>query len=538
MQSLRLFQIRFLLSAYSTATTLLLVAGTSFAQTSIQASVPAAFSGTVPCSNVTGAISMDLTASETGQLASYLSGKFGPVSNVRLVVDTCKANLTGAWDLAGTGPYLWDQPIGSVFGLSFISSTPSYGYIDIMNGGTAFEVDPPGSNLVESGVPPGIPAPTFAGSFAFSKSLSVPIGSQLTMQASAGILGYYNYMPYVVGSWSFTVSANYVCSYQTKTFQQYIADAVNATLKAGQTDDENAADAYSWIIELRSSDAQTSSSNLPLRDAEYFLRGYRGAFVTGTVLPNFSDWQNELYDRGGPIGLLFYNGLKILKGDGIAGAGNFPATPPGGASANLLGWLLGLGGKSLAEAVQSIQNPGPMPKTPSFNEDTPTLPDLQIPLTIEDQTATAVNVAAFYVNTPFPGTISWYDPSLAKGYAWSVYGNRFASVKLSTAWTANLTDIKVSFLTFSFPLSADGTFNFLSVAPTGVDSFVITGTPISTATPDLSIGFSFISAGETLLSSASGDFHPLSAGGGTPIANAGTDQTAEEGSIVTLVHQV
>jgi len=188
---------------------------------------------------------------------------------------------------------------------------------------------------------------------------------------------------------------------------------------------------------------------LPLRDAEYFLRGYRGGLVTGRVLPSFSNWQNELYDRGGPLGLLFYNGLKILKGDGIAGAGNLLATPPGGASANLVGWL-GLGGKGLAAAVQTIQNLGPLPKTPSFDETAPTSPDLQIPFNIENQAATPVDVSAFYVNAPFPGIMSWYDPSPAKGYAWSVYGNRFASLQLSRQWSLSLTDIRANLVAKSW----------------------------------------------------------------------------------------
>jgi hypothetical protein len=177
-----------------------------------QVLVPFTFTGNVTSSSSTSNTLVDLTSSEQTQLASYLSGQLGQVTSIGLLVTSGTATLTGSWVPVPNSTYSWDHSIGSQFGIGFASSTPSYGTIDAMAAYTTFQVDPTGPNLVESGVPPGIPTPPFPGNVSFTKTLSVPVGSQLTMSASAESLGY-NYMPYVAGSWSFTVSGDYVVDY-------------------------------------------------------------------------------------------------------------------------------------------------------------------------------------------------------------------------------------------------------------------------------------------------------------------------------------
>ena len=71
MNFLHLFRTRCFLLAYCIAAILFLIAGTSLAER--QVSVPVTFSGTVPASSGTEAISMDLTSSETKQLAFILT---------------------------------------------------------------------------------------------------------------------------------------------------------------------------------------------------------------------------------------------------------------------------------------------------------------------------------------------------------------------------------------------------------------------------------------------------------------------------------
>jgi hypothetical protein len=507
MDSLPHFRIRIFVFACCISTTLFLIVRTSLAQNSVEALVPLKFTGNVASSSVVGTTSMDLTSSEGKQLASYLSGKLGQVTSIGLLLETGTATLTGSWAPVPNVTYSWDHSIGSQFGISFQSSTPSYGVIDTIVSGTTFEVDPPGPNLVESGVPPGIPTPPFSASFSFSKPLSVPVGSQLTMEASAESLGY-SYMPSVAGSWSFTVSGNCFCSYQPKTFQQYILDALQATYGSGATDEQNASDAYSnYIIPLRNTDAATASTNLALRDAEYLLRGYRGALLTiQNQTQGLSDSLiNDLYDSGGPFGLLIYNGLKIIKGSSIAGAGQLPATPPGGAAANLTGWLLGSLGLSIQQVAQTIQAPNyqfAAPKGPSNNSNAPTLPDLQFDVNILQHPE---HIEGFYMSVPQAGSASWFDPGIAKAYAWSVYGNRFAALQLSNQFRLDFTNIELSFLNYSVSLDAAGAFDFLNFVAGGVDSFLLIGTPDSNVTGNLSLGLTFVSSGETLVSSVYGD---------------------------------
>jgi hypothetical protein len=189
-----------------------------------QVSVPVTFSGTVPSSSGVKVISipMNLNSPQTNQLTpltSYINGNIGQATSIVLVLDTGKAILSGDWTPAATSPqYLWDHPIGSAFGIGFNSTIPSYGLVDAVASGARFEVDPPVPLVAESGVPPGIPTPSFSANFSFNKPLFVPVSSQLTltMEASAESLGY-NYMPYVAGSWSFTVTGNYVINYIPNT---------------------------------------------------------------------------------------------------------------------------------------------------------------------------------------------------------------------------------------------------------------------------------------------------------------------------------
>jgi hypothetical protein len=69
----------------------------------------------------------------------------------------------------------------------------------------------------------------------------------------------------------------------------------------------------------------------------------------------------------------------------------------------------------------------------------------------------------------------------------------------------DFTNIELSFLNYSVSLDAAGAFDFLNFVAGGVDSFLLIGTPDSNVTGNLSLGLTFVSSGETLVSSVYGD---------------------------------
>jgi hypothetical protein len=295
-------------------------------------------------------------------------------------------------------------------------------------------------------------------------------------------------------SGTFTVSGTIdtVQQYQAKTTQQYVQDAISAN--PGASDFATANNGIDDIITLRQTSAGTSSQNLELRDAEYFLRGYSGGLALFNGESYTSNWFNELANQASPISTAIYSGIKLLHPNGgIAGPGQLPSTPPGGYGANLSGWISGVEGNSLSNAVNGLSSP-PVPQQPSSSPDQPLPP-------LSSTSLGGLNVNSYDVS-PSPSAISYFDPPTSSDDAFSVVGNTITGFVIPQKFGGQTFQYSTG---SGFQSVAAGQFVNLNSTPsvTAIDIHSDQGLPVG-----FDVGLQFASGSETLVTELN-DVMPL-----------------------------
>lgn len=166
------------------------------------------------------------------------------------------------------------------------------------------------------------------------------------------------------GTWSLAnILATGSQVYEAKSTAGYVSDAVLFNQVGGDRSSTRAQAGYSDVIGLRQTSSETSSGNLSLRDAEYYLRGYSGGalfreFSQGTPIninagndPWTAVFANLIFDGSAVVGgVSAYNRVKVAlaaMGRNIGGSNSLPATPPGGGEANSVGFTNGFQGSTI-----------------------------------------------------------------------------------------------------------------------------------------------------------------------------------------------
>jgi hypothetical protein len=101
------------------------------------------------------------------------------------------------------------------------------------------------------------------------------------------------------GTWTVTGSATVKQTYDPLTAGEYLREAVAAAPGIAPPDAnsyELAAAAADFLLQLRETSDATSSQNLPLRNAEYAMRGFAGTQLGLLDFKSGADLSNE----GGP----------------------------------------------------------------------------------------------------------------------------------------------------------------------------------------------------------------------------------------------
>jgi hypothetical protein len=337
------------------------------------------------------------------------------------------------------------------------------------------------------------------------------------------------------GTFGFRVSGLLARTYQAKSRNQYIYDALVANRSSNLTDGEIAQRAYSEIFsELREFDAETSNKNLELRGAEYFLRDYRGVVDYYSTNFDLLNLANELGDRGGPLALVVYNAVKKVKGSSIGGAGALPASPPGGLDDALDGFSYGTQGYTVDDLIRLFDPANPQPRvrskdTKSFDVLHPTLGVTGKQLTVDGEEI-SLSLFGFDVSASdgliylspnhVAGTLN--DPVTAralavsglseptneashpKTYGFSISDNLFTEVVFVADEASQLGHVEINFLDRSFLLTSGQVFSFAPFADLfggGLDAFSIGGPNFGAS--NIVFGLGFLNDGEALVGIAS-----------------------------------
>lgn len=306
----------------------------------------------------------------------------------------------------------------------------------------------------------------------------------------------------VAGTWNVEIGGYYNRSYISRPTTDYYVEALTLAKQQypGASDGEIAQRSYEDLISLRQTDPATSSQNIELQHAEYFLRGYRGATVLLNPLLyplDYTNLMNEIGDRGGPNSLLIYNGIKTVKNffnHNISGDGNLPAAPVGGGDANLDGYLRGLRFDSVDQLISNPSNLD-LHQAPSKLPTQGLKPLSSTNVHVESDTYTTNN---FYFKESADGSLEYFDPEASTLYAWSVFGNRFKRLGIPVEF-ANAIHLDLGFLSYEVDVTGLTTFDFTSYAPEGVDSFLFEVTTDGAAIAEPNFGFAFTTVGDTML---------------------------------------
>ena len=259
------------------------------------------------------------------------------------------------------------------------------------------------------------------------------------------------------------------------------------------TDEEIAQSAISSVITAREQSALTSSKNLALRDAEYFFRGYLG----GLQLHNHhsgNDLANGVANRLSPISTAVYNAKKALTSAlGVKlKPDELPGTPPGGYDANVFGWARGLIGEPLSNVVTDFAAKQPGTQTPATDEAAPLAP-------LTQARGDGNGVAVFALRPALGGVVSYFDPTPADNYGFSVQNNTITGILIPTS-------VSTSPVTVSIPGQTPVTvtpgtlFDLTTLVPDGVTALAVSGDFSAGANP--SFGFTFSQDNETLVAEA------------------------------------
>lgn len=344
--------------------------------------------------------------------------------------------------------------------------------------------------------------PNLLTSYNFGKRSGVAIsGGNIPVSATGSYVGVGNFS----GAYSFSGQITATIAYNPFTAKEYIREAVafaRANQDPGISNYDTANLAISYIDNLRESSPETSGQNEQLRNAEYALRGYAGAYgskagnlVSGS---SYKDFVNNIFNVGGPYALPYYNAWKAFKqhnGSDINPSG-LPATPPGGLGANLEGAAFGAKGRSLEDLANNYSNTNqkdsPTP-TASVDLSAPTLPDYKGVISIGPDNYT---VASFSF-TPLAAQTSFFDPLTSTVLAYAAYGNSISDIILPPQ--SGITEpigLQIGDKTFSL---VPGQLLDLSLLgfKDGIDTLLLLGLPLGI--PDFTIGFRFVDAAPTLL---------------------------------------
>lgn len=322
--------------------------------------------------------------------------------------------------------------------------------------------------------------------------LGGPIGISVVGTVTPGLTG-------ATGDWILNGRAQVRQDYEPRTLSEYVVDA--ARRAAGGTDAERAYLGYNDVISLRGFDAVTSSQNLALRDAEYFLRGYYGgAESVGTFwADSLAGGADELASKAGPVASTVYLAMKAIAqamGRNVAGDGELPASPVGGWDANFVGYLAGWYGVPLESAAYL----GPAIYGAIEASTDPAHASLpQASIQDIDGELDLFNLLAGQA-----GTTYFVDPRVAEVIAYGVVGNAFTGFTLPI--DAPVDHVLVEFLDQRRLLHRGESVDFTDFAEDGVARFALTGLPMrEPGGPAFVAGLSFAASGPLLLAVAATD---------------------------------
>lgn len=258
------------------------------------------------------------------------------------------------------------------------------------------------------------------------------------------------------------------------------------------------------IIPLRETSDATSSQNLNLRDAEYFLRGYSGG-VRSRTGDSSTDGSNVDFKNAFFNTYVLYSapGYALIKAPQSADGSEeeLAGTPVGGVDISRLGWVQGAAGL----------NPDPTADAISFSDllalalgdeaqsdvagvdENVTPDDAQRPTFTTQDGQLNVNLFLF---TAAEDVMRYFDPESADEYAYAVDGNLFVSILLPSG--QGFSEFTLSFGELSLDLEVDQEFFFTDFLADGADSFALSNFngPIQN---DLVVGLTFQHAGASAL---------------------------------------
>ncbi|MES9849280.1 MAG: PEP-CTERM sorting domain-containing protein, partial [Candidatus Thiodiazotropha sp.] len=324
------------------------------------------------------------------------------------------------------------------------------------------------------------------------------------------------YPPERIGSIMIDGTATVIYEYETKTKDQYISDAITSLLSdqttqipgenpnpiTGQLTPKQIADrAYNDIITLRRSSPQTSSLNLDLRDAEYYLRGYSGAQAWNDPSSiNVDDWFNELANGFSPISTNIYNGINIIKeyfGENISGDDDLPGTPPGGYFDNLEGFSDGINNLPLEILIIPPEDSSEQPEDSTGTNTTDLNGNSNNVLNFTNEARFAFegyDILGSFINitNANPDQFYLFDPVATDLYSYSLANNFITGMYVPSG--QGFTDFTVNFNNFNLNWIVDDVFDFTGYYDDGISSLLLSDFNNTLAFDDLVVGFRFATA--------------------------------------------
>ncbi|WP_336488123.1 DUF4214 domain-containing protein [Methylobacterium nigriterrae] len=367
-----------------------------------------------------------------------------------------------------------------------------------------------------------------ASEIGISPAISGPIGGPISIVTSATAGGPFD--P-AASQYTAAIVVEGEQIYAPKSTIDYIKDELRTAVvqNPGASDYDVAEAALSHVITMRESDAQTSSQNLNLRDAEYFLRGYAGglADVQGQQIggdANLGTFVSELGNRGGPAAWIAYAGLKfiatvkqdvanVLSGDGLPtgtliGTNGLPSSPIGGFTQNAVGFEKGLANYTVQDILNDVNPLSSHLLDAVFGDQSqvnidsnqqlfgapigqPLLPSnaAQPSFTI---TGPTTSTSFFDVNISEPTKLAYFDPSGSDTYSFAAQGNSYSGLLVPKSLSSGPVILDAGGREFS--IAPDQYFDLHAAGLSAVSSLALSVQP--GASP-LVVGFTFDVQGAT-----------------------------------------
>ena len=293
----------------------------------------------------------------------------------------------------------------------------------------------------------------------------------------------------IQGSWSLILTINSEMEYEPKSVDEYIAEALAAN-------GNDAYRAFKEIIELREWDATTSSENLALRNAEYWLRGYWAATAVGEY-PEESIW--DRLSRGNEHAAMWYNLIKEFQSPD---ASKLPPTPPGGTLYFLDGYWAGRAGRSAQEGLRNLlSNGAAFPRGTGMAPTAPLRPQ-SIGNAVDEIGSFPVTSTNLEVEDA--SRLYYVDPEGGKTALWSALDNRIVGLQIPILSEQPSMSFTLRYGTATTVLHSNAYFDFLRDAPNGIRSFSLSSDePAFRNATDFVIGLKFADPGATTVVAAS-----------------------------------